>query len=180
MFIQVHNYYAQRFEPGVLFPDTISTTMLGVLEGDTNFRPLITSEIDQNIDINGIQVSLSVFQEAEATLNQDTSLFYGYIGLYFFGAPEDFNLNEMLGYKSNIATYDANNITVNVTPEQYLDGRLLDSRITLVGEGESQFSTSPAVREIFYSDVASMEITVSPITVVLMEASTSEFNFSLT
>lgn len=180
MFIQVHNYYAQRFEPGVLFPDTISTSMLGVLEGDTNFRPLITSEIDQNIDITGVQISLSVFQESEATLNQDTSLFYGYIGLYFFGAPEDFNLDELLGYKSNIATYDANNITVNVSPEQYVDGRLLDSRITLVSEGDAQFATSTAVREIFYSDVVPVEITVSPITVVLMEASTSEFNFSLT
>lgn len=96
MFLHTHVYYANRFEPGVLFPDTIR-----LVYDNPMIAPDLGRILDFRLEFSGDQsadpepISLSVTEENSFTLRPQ----YGHIALYYAGAPEDFDLADMIeGY----------------------------------------------------------------------------------
>ena len=96
MFVHTHVYYANRFEPGVLFPETIRLVYDNPLTA-----PDVGRILDFRLQFSGDQsadpspISLSVTEENSFTLRPT----YGHIALYYVGAPKDFDLSDMIeGY----------------------------------------------------------------------------------
>lgn len=105
MFLHTHVYYANRFEPGVLFPETIR-----LVYDNPMTAPDLARILDFRLELEGDQqaepspVSLSVTEENSFTLIPS----YGYIALYYVGAPEDFDLSDMIeGYTAVSVAYPA-------------------------------------------------------------------------
>lgn len=179
MLIQVKNYYSQRFEPGVLFPEVITTTLNGAFTPDSTFRALYTPQVELDATIQGVNIDLQTYDVVDSDFDQSANPFYGFVGLYYFGAPEDFNLDEMVGFSSNIKSFEQVESDLNAEPETFVDGKQLDSRLLLAGYGEDSIQTS-VTRDIFLSQgIKDFEVYLTPIDAVLMNSTNFNFNFTI-
>lgn len=176
MLVHVNNYYSQRFEPGVLFPEVITTSFNGAFSGDSSLRALAVAQIELDATIEGVNIDLQTYDVVESGFDQTSNQFYGFVGLYYFGAPEDFNLDEMVGFSSNIKTFEQVVPNLNVAPETFVDGKQLDSRLLSVGYGDDSVQTTVS-RDIFTSQGISLDVSITPVDSVLMNSTNFDLNF---
>lgn len=96
MYLHTHIYFANRFEPGVLFPDTIRLPYDSPLVTYDNGRILdVRLEFKDVVPAEGYPIKLNMSEENSFTLQP----IYGHVALYFVGAPEDFDLADMIAGK---------------------------------------------------------------------------------
>lgn len=136
MFVHVHTYYSNLFEPGLLFPETINLSFdnqfSGVALGALKFTPVELEGASLDADTSAYKLA----EESKFTIPMS----FGYLGLVYLGAPEDFNLEELMA--ANTAVKVSNMVFIELDKNTLLEASDIDFELTLASEGSVNVSSS--------------------------------------
>lgn len=160
MFLHTHVYYANRFEPGVLFPDTIRLSYENPMTAPDIGRILdFRLEFNDAKSLDPTAINLSVTEENSFKLVPT----YGYIALYYVGAPEDFDLSDMIdGYTAVTVTYVAD-IDLPMQSDDFIGHAPMDFILTDVSESDYEYQVFTFnISQVYHTTINAYGYTEQP------------------